>query len=213
MPRVTMSTPKPTKTVEKPPAISLPPLAPPDGEFFNPPDGNDDDAIMAELAQGNQGRFQELFNRYQGRLLRVLASNCPTGVSADDVAQETWLKVVRSASKFELGTNFPNWLMKIGNNSARDAKRRMRNVGQSSDEILDGIVDHRHGEIDADTRQAIADCFDKLPERSRKIVGGRWNGETNIKIAEYYGLKEPTTSQIYSNSLQQMGECIEEKLS
>ncbi len=81
---------------------------------------------LARARSGDEAGFLELWHELQPRLLRylrVLACD-----SADDVASETWLQVVRDLPRFSGGDeDFRRWLFTIGRHRAiDDARARKR---------------------------------------------------------------------------------------
>lgn len=80
------------------------------------------DAVLAGAAAGDPGAFAELWRATHPPLLRYL--RVVAGDAAEDVASETWLKVVRALPSF-VGDEpaFRAWLTVIARNVARDLGR------------------------------------------------------------------------------------------
>jgi len=82
-----------------------------------------DEELMVAVARGDAGALQELCRRYGRPLYRFLARQTG-GRDAEDLYQETWLRVVRAAARFAPERRFSTWLFQIGLNLARDWHRR-----------------------------------------------------------------------------------------
>jgi RNA polymerase sigma-70 factor (ECF subfamily) len=80
-------------------------------------------AVLAAAADGDPTAFAELWRATHPQLLRYL--RVLTGADAEDVASETWLKVMRSLESFSGDEGaFRAWLTVIGRNHARDVARK-----------------------------------------------------------------------------------------
>ncbi len=93
----------------------------------------------AQIAQGLRRRDPDLLNQlieqYQHRLLRYLLHLTGNRAVAEDLFQETWLRVLEKGHLYDGRNKFVTWLMSIGHNVAIDHLRK-RNIG-SLDEMKD----------------------------------------------------------------------------
>src|SRR5687768_3547825 len=88
--------------------------------------------LMLQVRSGNAPAFEELVLRYQNRLLTILEHLVGNREQAEDLAQETFLRVFRARDRYEPGAKFSTWLFTIANNVASNALRsrsRRREVG------------------------------------------------------------------------------------
>jgi RNA polymerase sigma-70 factor (ECF subfamily) len=83
-----------------------------------------DEALMVEIAQGSEPAFRELLRRYQrplsGYLRRQSAGRAVDVSEVEDLFQEVWLRVARSAGSFRPSARFRPWLYRIALNVVRD---------------------------------------------------------------------------------------------
>ena len=82
--------------------------------------------LLEKLLAGDEGAFRELVGRYHTSLVRVARYHVDSDAAAEDVAQDTWLAVVRGVHRFEGRSSFKTWLFKILVNRARTAGTRER---------------------------------------------------------------------------------------
>jgi len=82
-----------------------------------------DERLMARVAAGDESALEDLLARWRGPLYGFLARRAD-GADADDLFQETWLRVVRYRDRFDPGRRFSTWLFQIANNLCRDRGRR-----------------------------------------------------------------------------------------
>lgn len=82
-----------------------------------------DEALMRAVAAGDERALETLCGRYQRPLHQFLA-RYTGGRDVDDLYQETWLRVVRAATRFDPTRRFSTWLFQIAINLTRDWQRR-----------------------------------------------------------------------------------------
>jgi RNA polymerase sigma-70 factor, ECF subfamily len=98
----------------------------------------DDRVLLERLRAGDEQAFEALVDRYDGSLRRVARSYLRTESAAADVAQETWLGVVRGLGEFEGRSSLRTWIFRILVNRARTrALRDARDLPFSSLEADD----------------------------------------------------------------------------
>jgi RNA polymerase sigma-70 factor (ECF subfamily) len=82
-----------------------------------------DEELMRLVATGDTRAFETLCRRWERPLHQFLWRHLG-GRDVDDVHQETWLRVVRAASRFDPRLRFATWLFQIAVNLCRDWHRR-----------------------------------------------------------------------------------------
>ncbi len=84
----------------------------------------------AEIARGLRRRDADLLDRlieqYQHRLLRFLIYLTRNREIAEDLFQETWLRVLERGGQYDGEHNFSTWLFAVARNLAIDALRRKK---------------------------------------------------------------------------------------
>lgn len=82
-----------------------------------------DEELIAAVAAGDEGALTTLYRRWE-RPLHAFLGRYTGGHDVDDLVQETWLRVVRAASRFDARRRASTWLFQIALNLARDRHRR-----------------------------------------------------------------------------------------
>ena len=82
-----------------------------------------DAADMARLCAGGSEALDALMQRHQTRLLHWLIRLTGSEASAEDTAQDSFVRVFEKRHQFKPGAKFSNWLYTIAANLVRDAKR------------------------------------------------------------------------------------------
>lgn len=80
---------------------------------------------MMRVRNDDAAAFEELLRKYQPRLVRLMRTIGPKADMAEDLAQETFMRVFRARHSYEAGAKFSTWLFTIAANVARNATRSM----------------------------------------------------------------------------------------
>jgi RNA polymerase sigma-70 factor (ECF subfamily) len=86
--------------------------------------GEDDRRLMQAFCDGDESAFDVLFRRWSGRVLRFLERMIRERAVAEDLLQETFLRVHRARAKWEPSARFSTWLFTIAANLALNELRR-----------------------------------------------------------------------------------------
>jgi RNA polymerase sigma-70 factor (ECF subfamily) len=154
-----------------------------------------------ELARGLRRRdpdlLDRLIERYHYRLFRYLLMLVGSREAAEDLFQETWIRVLEKGHQYRVQWKFETWLFSIARNLAIDLLRRRR--PQSLDELLESEegMSARNGPphsdasatLDAVSRredaQWISDALAQLPAASREVLVLRFQEDLDLsEIAE-----------------------------
>ncbi len=107
---------------------------------------------QAEIAHGLKRQDPELFDRlietYQHRLMRYLSFLTGRRELAEDLFQETWIRVLMRGAQFNGKARFDTWLFTIARNLVIDQSRK-RSMA-SLDEMQDPEADERPFEVATD---------------------------------------------------------------
>jgi RNA polymerase sigma-70 factor (ECF subfamily) len=82
-----------------------------------------DEELMRLVAGGDARAFETLCRRWERPLHQFLWRHLG-GRDVEDVYQETWLRVIRAATRFDARLRFATWLFQIAVNLCRDWHRR-----------------------------------------------------------------------------------------
>jgi RNA polymerase sigma factor (sigma-70 family) len=86
-----------------------------------------DDALMTAYARGEAAAFETLYARHQTGLYRFIRRLLGSALNAqaDEVFQDTWLRVVRARARWEpQGATFRTWLYTLAHHRVIDLLRR-----------------------------------------------------------------------------------------
>ena len=83
-----------------------------------------DEELIDRVQAGDHSAFADLVVRYHTRLVRLAQSFVARRDLAEDIAQETWIAVVRGVERFERRSSLRTWLFTICVNQARSTRKR-----------------------------------------------------------------------------------------
>jgi RNA polymerase sigma-70 factor, ECF subfamily len=111
-----------------------------------------DESLMLAYRSGEVRAFEELARRHRAAVYNFILRMVRERSRAEDLLQETWLKVVRTAPSYEKKAKFTTWLYTIARNLCVDSMRRER---------------YRK----TDSLDAPSDPSDEAPARSESVAG------------------------------------------
>jgi RNA polymerase sigma factor (sigma-70 family) len=123
-----------------------------------------DEALVARLAEGDEPALRELLRRYERPLASFLHRRTG-GRDVEDLYQETWLRVVRAAERFDQRRRFSTWLFQIAVNLCRDWHRRPPPEPRPPADEPDAVSLER-SEAALDAAQLLA----RLPDAQREVI-------------------------------------------
>jgi RNA polymerase sigma-70 factor (ECF subfamily) len=83
-----------------------------------------DEELLERLLAGDEQAFRDLVSKYHTTLVRVARYHVGSEAAAEDVAQDTWVAVLKGVHKFEGRSSFKTWLFRILVNRARTSGTR-----------------------------------------------------------------------------------------
>ncbi len=137
-----------------------------------------DEALMLAFRKGDTGAFETLLTRHQkgvyGFALRMLGDS----MLAEEVAQESFLRIIKSASRYRAKAGFRNYLYRIARNLCIDLLRRKPREPRTPDleagasgtpeGIPDGNPGPEHNAGAAQLRSALHRALSTLPADQRE---------------------------------------------
>lgn len=148
--------------------------------------------------------FQRIYDTFQPKILRYLA-HLAGGQEAEDLAQETFVKIHQGLENFRGKSQLSTWIYRIATNTALDRLRSpsfqritQASLSESLDEIeiTDKVVCAEEKKplieqqlIREEMNRCIRGYIEKLPEDYRMaLVLSEYEGLKNSEIAEVLGI-------------------------
>jgi RNA polymerase sigma-70 factor, ECF subfamily len=129
-----------------------------------------DDELIRRTAGGDHGAFDELVQRHGAAVLRFLRllARC----DAEDILQDTFLAVYRSAAQYRGEASFRTWLFRIAKNAAYQARIRRARHGEWTSEFpaLIGYDDPEQQAIRSQRLRALNAALASLDAEDREVI-------------------------------------------
>ncbi len=83
-----------------------------------------DARLVEALRKGDEGAFASLLDQYHASLVHLAMLYVPDRPAAEEVAQETWLGVLKGIHRFEGRSSLKTWILRILTNCAKTRGQR-----------------------------------------------------------------------------------------
>ena len=137
---------------------------------------NDENILIEAINNGDTRAYAQLVNRYKDLVYTLALRMLKHKEEAEEVAQDTFVKVFKSLHKFKGDSKFSTWIYKVAYNTCLDTikknKKHLNNV--TIDEYnfnkLDTIDNALDNIIKEEKSALIKNCINKLPEDSSALL-------------------------------------------
>jgi RNA polymerase sigma-70 factor (ECF subfamily) len=168
-----------------------------------------DEELIGAVASGDARALAGLCQRYERPLYRFIARH--TGArDVEDLYQETWLRVVRAAPRFDPRRRFSTWLFQIAVNLCRDWHRRPPPEPVDPARATQAAGAHDPAaRFDAalDARRLLAG----LPEAQRSVVVLRYYHDLGeAEVAEILGCPRGTVKSRLHHAIARLSALVRE---
>jgi RNA polymerase sigma-70 factor (ECF subfamily) len=148
------------------------------------PDEDDDNAtnvaLMLQTKAGDVDAFQKLVEKHQAAVIGTVAKMMGSANDAEDLAQQVFVRVWKSAHRYEPKAKFTTWLFTITRNLVFNESRRRYRKSEVSMEAHEeafhvttqdtSAVRPDEATLQQELVEAIDDAIQKLPEKQRLAV-------------------------------------------
>lgn len=168
-----------------------------------------DEELMLAYAAGDVAAFEVLVSRHERPLFNFILRSVGRREVAEELLQETFVRIIKSAPKYQTTAKFTTWAYTIARNICIDRARKFRNRQEYSlNQAIGGDVngatfqDHlvddaaSSGSVDVDKRvflERLQAALDQLPEEQRDVFMMReFSGLKFREIADVLEVGVPT---------------------
>ena len=165
----------------------------------------EDEHLLVNAAKGGDvAAFEELVNRYEGKILRLTRNITGNHEDAEDAMQDAFLKAYSHLDGFQQDSRFYTWLVRIAANEALMRLRKRRPGQLSLDEPIEGDGDLMPRELEdwrpnpereyakAELQAQLGEVIEKLEPEFRIVLVLRDIEELSTQeTAEALGISVP----------------------
>jgi RNA polymerase sigma-70 factor (ECF subfamily) len=139
-----------------------------------------DEELVLKAQAGSHPCFEELVCRYSRRLYHFLRSKISTEQDAEDLVQETFLKVYRSIDRFDSQYKFSTWLYTTAGRLAISHYRKKRE-SEPAFEIVSSAPDPHDRMIKDEDYRNLWQAARKLRENQYRALWLRYIEDMSLK--------------------------------
>ena len=146
--------------------------------------GLTDEELMRKISGGDADAFHELLIRYEKRIFALAWRLCFDKTEAEDLTQETFLKVWRGARTWKPEAKLETWICRILHNLFIDSRRRTKGQTEElSEDIRSDEDTPEQSLIKKRTAQEVAEALNELPDRQKEALVLCYYQEMKMKDA------------------------------
>lgn len=176
------------------------------------------DQLITRAAAGDHDAMRAFYARMNPSVYGWVRQSIHDPHTAEDLAQEVWIKVTQNLGRYRPGTNLVAWLMAITRNTVvdhiRTAQRRPVEVLQADHLALDrprpGLTPHQYAER-RQLARAIEAHMDRLKPNQRRCLRLRFfDGCTPADTAQIMGKTVGAVRTLTVRSLRRLAQVLPE---
>lgn len=184
--------------------------------------------LMLRVRDDDAAAFETLVRRYEARLVRLMRHLGPRPDLAEDLAQETFLRVYRARKNYVPGAKFSTWLFTIAGNVARNAARSVHRRAEVSEidapqgessgpgNLLASTITEASGLMPvrlaegSERAEIVRSAVAQLGERQRMaLMLSRFENLSYAEIAEAMGLTTKAVKSLLSRARVNLKELLQ----
>jgi RNA polymerase sigma-70 factor (ECF subfamily) len=176
-----------------------------------PVEQDPDAALMLLVKQGDSHAFAQLVDKYKQPVMNMVYRMLRDATEAEDIAQNVFIQVYKSAHRYQIASKFSTWLFTITRNLClNELRRRSRHPADSIESSFPSddpqpsmqLEDKKNASppdnmLRSELAQKIDDAVNELPESQRiAIVLCRQEEMSYEEIAEVLGCSLSATKSL-----------------
>jgi RNA polymerase sigma-70 factor, ECF subfamily len=170
--------------------------------------------LLAAVAHGDEAAFEQLYVATRAKLYGVLLRILGRPELAEEVMQETYVKVWKMAGKFDASVASPiTWMVAIARNRGIDIVRKRTELSieeepEAMDVAADSPVPLARREMTEELKRLLS-CLGKLdPEKQRIVLLAYYSGWSREQLSRKLDIPVNTIKTWLRRSLIEVRECM-----
>jgi len=143
-----------------------------------------DAELMLRVKRGDMAAFTELVEKYKQPVINLIYRTIRDATEAEDLAQNVFVQVHKSAHRYKVSAKFSTWLFTIARNlSLNEIRRRSRHPADSLDETFHDDESHPVRQVEdvknfsatenllqSELQEKLDSALAQLPENQRTAI-------------------------------------------
>jgi RNA polymerase sigma-70 factor (ECF subfamily) len=151
-----------------------------------------DEELVAEYLGGDSQAFTSIVNRFMKPVYNFVYRLCGNEKDAEEIVQESFVKLWKNIKKFRRGEKFKTWFYTIARNTAIDYLRKKKHIVFSAFDNEDGgnvledtLVSEEPGAIElfesSENKIFLEGLLEGLPTHYREVLFLYYNEDLNLE--------------------------------
>lgn len=168
-----------------------------------------DEQLMQALGDGDLAGLAELYRRHMGKVHALCYRLTGSAETADDMVQETFLRVIRHRGSFRGQARFTTWLYRIARNVCVDHLQASRRRWRTRERYRVAVGNPEHVEAPGDLA-VLTRALARLPREKREaLVLSRYYDLSHAEIAEIVGCSVGAVKVRVHRALKELRKIVE----
>jgi RNA polymerase sigma-70 factor (ECF subfamily) len=191
-------------------ALKMQELSMPSTSLHLAPEEYSDVELMKQLALGKANAMRELMRRHQPWVWRIAWRMVGNAATAEDLVQETFLRLFRSADRYKPDASLKTYLRRIVVNLGIDFRRSSRPaMALAQDDREPAAADSPDPLEIQERQQRVQKAIQKLPPRQRAALTlHRFENQSYREIAEVMDLSESAVESLVMRAYASLREAL-----
>jgi RNA polymerase sigma-70 factor (ECF subfamily) len=169
--------------------------------------------LIEKYLKGDEKALESLISKYLKPIYSFIFGYVQNQQDAEDLTQETFLKMWRNLKKFKKEKNFENWLFTIAKNTCFDFLRKKRKNLILNAENLEIVADLAHPLLEKMEKESLLEKLkkeiEKLPFKMKEVIDLHYNFGLNFReISEILGEPMNTVKSRHKRAISKLKRSI-----
>ena len=180
-----------------------------------------EEELMLKVQAGDSQAFEDLAQRIRPRLLGFLLKHLHDQDLAEDLSQETFLRVWRSRGQYHADSRVSTWVFAVALNLCRDHFRRLKPQSSMQEEAVMYAAEHSrwagHNALPeeeaarSESVQLLLQALQSLPPLAREVLELREKEASFDQVAKTLGISSTNARSVASRAYRKLRESLAPK--
>src|SRR6202035_3572810 len=129
---------------------------------------------MQRIKEGDMEAFRLLVETHQARVIGTITKMLGSETEAEDLAQQVFIRIWKSAQRYTPKAKFTTWLFRITRNLVFNEMRRRKHFAEPTDELTEPAERSAHEPdqalLEEELQSAIQEAINNFPESQRMAI-------------------------------------------
>lgn len=154
------------------------------------------DTLLRILRSGNPEALDGILITVGSRMLALARGIVKNREDAEDVVQESFLKIAKGIGSYRDGTNAYAWVMRIVRNAAFDHLRRKKVRAAEDIDAFFHLCDESYSEEKQTSALVLEEAVSRLPQAQRRVIYYRYYLDFTVReIAKETGMSKSSVQR------------------